>query len=367
MPQSKYFRLGIWILLIFAIVLLGSHISFVFRPIGILITTLSAPIIIAGVLYYILRPIVNLLCKIKIPKVAAILSIYLVFVSLIAVLVITIGPILQQQFMSLVNSAPQLINELSQQLDALQNSKILERFQDGTAFSITNIVNHISKTLTKFTASIGTNIIDIITSITSFIIVMVTVPFILFYMLKDGSKLPRAVLKLIPSEHRKEGAIILKDMDQALSGYIQGQILISCFDGICIYIWYRIIGLDYPLILALVAVFTNVIPFIGPVIGTVPGVIVGFIQKPMMAVYVVIGVVIIQQIESNLVSPQVMGRKLDVHPLTIILILLAAGNIGGFVGLLLAIPTYAVLKVVVTRSYQLYRLHKKATAQKTDV
>lgn len=350
-----------------SIILLGSHISFVFRPIGILITTLSAPIIIAGVLYYMLRPIVHLLCKFKVPKAAAILLIYLIFICLIATLVITIGPILQQQLISLVNSAPDLIKKLSKQLVAWQNSKILERFQEGTSFSLSNIIDHVTKTLTKITASIGTNIIDIITSITGFIIVMVTVPFILFYMLKDGSKLPRTVLKLIPAEHRKEGAMILKDMDQALSGYIQGQILISCFDGICIYVWYRIIGLDYPLILALIAVFTNVIPFIGPVIGTAPGVIVGFIQEPMMAVYVVIGMIIIQQIESNLVSPQVMGKKLDVHPLTIILILLVAGNIGGFVGLLLAIPVYAVLKVIVTRSYRLYRLHKKATEHRADV
>lgn len=360
MPKSKYFRLGIWILLILLILSVGSKLTFVFQPIGVLITSLATPIIIAGVLYYILRPVVRALCSLKVPRVVAILIIYLIVIGLLTWLVLGVGPIIYDQLVSLINGMPHLVKELGHQLDTFQNSRIFTRLHLDE-ISYNDITNRFSKTLTSVSKSIGNNVLSIIQSITGAVIVMVTVPFILFYMLKDGEKLSPALLNLIPQEHREEGKRILNDMDQALSGYIQGQMIVNLFDGIFIYIWYQIIGLDYALILALVILFTNVIPFIGPFIGTAPGVIVGFIQSPIMALYVIIGVIIVQQIESNIVSPQVMGKKLDIHPLTIICILLVAGNLAGIIGMLLAIPTYAVCKVIVTRTYQLIQLrnHRK--------
>jgi predicted PurR-regulated permease PerM len=145
-------------------------------------------------------------------------------------------------------------------------------------------------------------------------------------------------------------------MDFALSSYIQGQIIVSICVGILAYIAFLIIGLDYPLVLALVAMFTNVIPFIGPWIGTIPAVIVGLLNSPFMALLVVLAVVVVQQIESNLISPQVMGRKLSIHPLTIIFLLLVAGRFAGLLGLILAVPTYAVGKVLVLHIYRLWVL-----------
>lgn len=355
MPRSKFFQFGVWILLIFTVFMIGSKIAFLFRPIGILITTLAAPVLIAGVLYYVLRPVVKLLCKAKIPRVLSILILYLVVIGVITLIVLFVGPILTKQFGSLADSMPGLISGLSQQLKAFQDSALFDRFQlDKISYS--DITNRFSHSIGDITASIGNNVLSIIQSITGVVVIAITVPFILFYMLKDGDKLPDSILKFLPNEHREEGKLILSDMDGALSGYIQGQMLVSLFDGVFIYIWYQIIGLDYSLILALVILFTNVIPFIGPFIGTAPSVIVAFIQSPIMALYVVIGVLIVQQIESNIISPQVMGKKLDIHPLTIIFILLVAANLAGVVGMILAIPTYAVAKVIITRTYKLIRL-----------
>jgi predicted PurR-regulated permease PerM len=267
---------------------------------------------------------------------------------------------LNDQLVSLADSMPALIKDMGYQINKLQQSHFVDRLHLND-ISYQDIAKKFSQSIGHITTSISNNLVNIIQSITSVVIVMVTVPFILFYMLKDGEKLPKGILKLIPQEHFEQGRQILSDMDEALSGYIQGQMIVSLFDGVFIYIWYRIIGLDYPLILALCLLFTNVIPFIGPFIGTAPAVVVGFIHSPLMALYVIIGVLIVQQIEGNIVSPQVMGKKLDIHPITIIFILLVAGNLAGIVGMLLAIPTYAVAKVVITRSYQLLKLrHSKS-------
>lgn len=99
-------------------------------------------------------------------------------------------------------------------------------------------------------------------------------------------------------------------MDMALSSYIQGQILVSICVGILLYIGYLIIGIDYSLLLTVIAMFTNVIPFLGPIIGVIPALIVAVIDSPFMIVKVLIVMVIAQQIEGNIISPQVMGKSL---------------------------------------------------------
>ena len=117
-------------------------------------------------------------------------------------------------------------------------------------------------------------------------------------------------------------------------------------------IGYLIIGLDYAFLLALIGVVTNVIPFLGPYIAVTPAIIIALFQDPIMAVYVAIIMLIAQQIEGNLITPNVMGNALSVHTLTVITLILAAGNIAGIWGVILAIPFYAVVKTIVINIYE---------------
>jgi len=185
------------------------------------------------------------------------------------------------------------------------------------------------------------------------------VPFILYYLLKEGEKVPGFILKLLPAKHHEEGRNILSEMDDALSAYIQGKIMVSMILGLLIYVGYLIIGLDYSLILAVAAAVMNVIPFVGLFIGIIPSIVVAFIHSPGMLIQMLIVVIVVQQIESNFLSPQVMGKKLDIHPLTIILLLIMVGSISGLLGMFLAIPVYAILKVIVTHVYRMYGLRRQ--------
>ncbi|TWI57186.1 AI-2E family transporter [Halalkalibacter nanhaiisediminis] len=360
MFENKAFRIGYGIMLIFIIIYLGSLIDWVFKPIAILVQTLFAPIVLAGVLFYLLRPLVNLLSK-WIPRGFSILLLYLSGIALITALVFLIGPELQKQFNSLARNMPSFINEIREMFINLQQNEYISRFQQGDNFSFDEITSRFTDYLNEIVSAIGSNIASFIGFIANVLIILVIIPFVLFYMLKEGEKAPRQVLKYLPKKQQYEGQRILSDMDVALSSYIQGQIIVSFCVGVLVYIGYLIIGIDYPLVLALIAMFTNVIPFIGPWIGTFPGVIVGFLDSPLMALWVIIVVVVVQQIESNLISPQIMGRKLDIHPLTIILLLLVASRFAGLLGLLLAVPTYAVGKVIVSHSYRLWRLRSRTT------
>ncbi|MFB4162795.1 AI-2E family transporter [Alteribacillus sp. JSM 102045] len=363
MPRGKFFRICYGIILLLLMIYLGTLVDFIFQPIVVLVSTLFAPIVIAGVLFYLFRPIVNLLSgKLRIPRGLSILILYLSSAGLLTMLILIVGPALQNQFTGLVNNAPRLINDAQRMIVELQNQEWFNRFLDEMeGFSWSEVTSRAAEYANEALANLGSNIANVLGLITNIVIVIIILPFILFYMLKEGEKAPEFILRLLPAKQEKEGRRILSDMDTALSSYIQGQIIVSFFVGVCVFIGYVIIDLDYPLVLASVAMFTNIIPFIGPWIGTFPGVIVGFLESPFMALLVIIVVVIVQQIESNLISPQVMGRKLHIHPLTIILLLLVAGRFAGIVGLLLAVPTYAVAKVFVSHTYRLLKLRNKPT------
>ncbi|MCF6408578.1 AI-2E family transporter [Pseudalkalibacillus salsuginis] len=361
MLQSKLFRALIWVLLLFIIVWIGTEISFLFKPIGILITTLFFPIVVSGVFFYLFRPVVKWIQKLKLPKVLAILIVYLLFAGIVTGISLSVGPILQEQVKGLVNGAPELAEDFKKTMEEWKENPAVSRLLSSEMMKEGNLPERLSGSIGNISSTVSSYIISFLSILTNIIIVLILLPFILFYMLKDGDRLPDSILRFLPVKHRDEGMTILRDMDEALSGFIQGQLIVSLFIGTFVYIWYLIIGLDYALILALIALVLNVVPFVGPIIGTAPGVIVGLIHSPMTALYVILGVIVIQQIESNLVSPQVMGRRLDVHPLTVILLLLVASAIGGVLGLILAIPTYAVGKVIVIHTKRLIKLYGNAS------
>ncbi|MBU9711464.1 AI-2E family transporter [Evansella tamaricis] len=364
MLNSRFFRFLMGTLLILLIIYLSTKVTFIFRPLVVFFQTLFIPFLIAGVLFYLLRPIVMLLHTKKVPKGISILLIYLGLIGVVTGIILLIGPTLQLQFTNLMDNMPGLMRELQTVLIQFQDNEWVSRFQETENFSIESVIENVTGYLMTTVDFLSSNIARLIGSLINFMLVFIIVPFMLFYLLKDGEKAPNQVLRFFPEKQQVEGRRILKDMDEALGSYIQGQIIVSICVGILMYIAFLIIGIEYSLILALVAMFTNVIPFVGPWIGTIPAVIVALIHSPIMVLWVLIAIVVVQQIESNLIAPQVMGKKLSIHPLTIIILILVGGRFAGFFGLLLAVPFYAVSKVIVSHTYRLLKLRKDSQLAK---
>lgn len=361
--QSKLIKVLVIILLILLIILVGTQVTFLFRPLVVFFQTLFIPFIIAGVLFYLLRPVVNYLHSKKLPTPLAILLIYLLLIGVGTLLVTLIGPVLQRQVMNLVDNAPILFQELQRLIIQYEDHEFIARYQETENFSIEEITNNFMTYLTEAFDFLATNIISFIGVLTNFLLILIIVPFMLFYLLKDGNKAPNQVLRFFAKKQQAEGHRILHDMDEKLSSYIQGQIFVSFCVGVLMYIAFVIIGVEYSLILALIAMLTNVVPFIGPWIGAVPAAIVAIIDSPITFFWVVVAIVVIQQIESNFISPQIMGKKLAVHPLTIIILILVVGRFAGILGFILAVPFYAVSKVVISHTYRLWQLRKKTNAE----
>ncbi|SDM20353.1 AI-2E family transporter [Sediminibacillus halophilus] len=363
LTRRKWFVPAVGIILLLLIIFLLDLVSFVFTPLVIIFTTLAAPIIVAGVLYYLMRPFVHLGSK-YMPDSLAILLVYLLAAGVLTGLVFLIGPPLQQQFSKLVDNIPQFVESVQGWLADFQSNGWVQRFQENGNVSTGQLGSQVGDYLSSSLESIGSNIVSVITTITNIVVLLVTVPFVLFYMLKEGGKLPNRLLRFTPDKYESEGRKVLKDLDHALSSYIQGQLIVSLCVGTLLTIGYFILGLQYSLVLGVVATVTNVVPFIGPFIGTAPAVIVGLTESPIKALLVLLVIIIVQQIDSNFFSPQVMGKKLDIHPLTVIFILLVSANFGGIIGLILAVPTYAVGKSIVVNMYRFILIHRKAKSEK---
>ncbi|MGA9288186.1 MAG: AI-2E family transporter [Anaerobacillus sp.] len=321
------------------------------KPVKTIIGTLFYPVLIAGFLYYAIKPLVKLMKKL--PYVSDIVAILIVFIGIAAVLytgfTFLASPI-QNQVSEFSNELPEKLKQ-----SANEAEKVMEK-NDMGMLSMENIRQKATGYLGNITKDLGDHITQVISALTSATTVLVIVPFVLFYFLKDDHKLKPFLMKFLPKKHKEEGEKVLHNIDQMLSAYIIGQIIVALVDGVLMYIGYLIIGLPYALLLGLFVTITAVVPFFGPIIGVIPALVVALTQDPMMALYVLISMVVVQQLEGNLVAPVVLGSRLNIHPLTIILLLIVAAALYGFIGMLIAIPLYSVIKVTLENFYKFYRL-----------
>ena len=344
--------------MIAVLIFVSTKISFVFQPIGVFITTLFFPILIAGFLFFLFNPIVTFLAKRKIPKGLAILFIYVVFLGLIGLLIGTLGPSLSRQATDLIKDIPSYIKETRKFIESMSETVWFQWTMQQNYFSIDKIINKLQTYLTNLPSNVTNSLSSVFSVVTNITLVIVTVPFVLFYMLKDGHKFSGALLKFVPKAYRESGDIVLKDTVETLATYIQGQLLVCLFVGLGTFIGYLIIGLPYAILFALICAVTNIIPYVGPFLGGAPAFIVAFLHSPTQALFVVVVILIVQQLDGNIISPLVIGKKLNTHPLTIIIILLVAGNLAGILGMILAVPAYSVVKTIILNIVKFVKLRK---------
>ncbi|WP_064093192.1 AI-2E family transporter [Rossellomorea aquimaris] len=358
MTKKKMYSWSLQILIILTIIYVSTKISFLFEPIVVFASTLFFPIIISGFLYFLLNPLVNLLEKTKIPRTLAIIVLYAVIIGVLALIIVLIAPIISRQVTGLFNELPEYARQTRNFIEYLSQTEQFKWMMNQEYVSLKDLEKQLMDFANTLPDNITSALKGLLSVITSITILIVTVPFLLFFMFKDGHKLPKAISKFLPPSYREEGINTLKDTSDTLAAYIQGQLTVASFVGTLTFIGYLIIGLPYALVMALIGAITNIIPFIGPFIGAAPAIIVALFDSPTKAILVIVVVTIAQQIEGNLLSPLILGKRLDTHPATIIILLLVAGNLAGIIGMILAVPFYAVTKTVVLNFIKFIRLRR---------
>lgn len=258
---------------------------------------------------------------------------------------VLVSPLITEQVNNLVENAPSIIGTIEGYVQFLLNQR--ELLPDPVREQLNGMPDQFS----EWASTLGSVLLSFLMDLISGLISLILVPFFLVYILIDHKKFLPFVSQFFSGTKRSWIRKTLKDIDETLKSYILGQLFVSFIVGILLFIGYMIIGLEYAFLLALIGMLTNVIPFIGPYIAAFPAMIIALAQDPIMAVYVAVIMIVSQQIESDLITPNVMGNALDVHPLTVLTLLLAAGSIAGLWGIILAVPFYAVVKSVVTNIY----------------
>ncbi|MEK4229546.1 AI-2E family transporter [Solibacillus sp. FSL H8-0538] len=350
-------------LLIGCVIFIFDKISFIFEPLHVMFEVIILPGVLGVILFYLLRPALRLLIKWKVPRIWAILLIYLGLIGIITMLVLLVYPFLRDQFTNLVQEFPIYFMAVVENfVSFVNNSRFNEYFEtinfnyDEMLTKFTeDLVTTVKDTMSNIASGVATGITGFVSALTGIVLSLVIVPFILFYLLYEGEKMPKFILRLFPPRMRKGVGEVLHDMDKQISSYIQGQILVSFCIGVMMTIGFLIIGLDYALLLGFLAMITSVVPYLGPVIAITPAAVIAVVTSPFMLLKLAIVWTVVQLIEGKFISPQIMGKSLHIHPITIIFVLLIAGSLFGVAGVVLGIPGYALLKVLVTHGYRLFK------------
>ncbi|HFI0465612.1 TPA: AI-2E family transporter [Streptococcus suis] len=344
-------------LLTFLTIFIFSKISFLFRPIGSFLEIVLLPMILTGLLYYLLNPMVDWMEKHKISRTVGI-SILFVLISLLIIWGLAVAiPSIQEQVTSFAQNLPSNIQKIEGQVTGLLQDQRFEQFRP-TALEMLNKVNdQIVAYAQKFSSSAVNWASNLISTASQIIVAILIMPFILFYLLRDGQYLNKHITQYLPTKWREPIGTVLSDVNGQLSNYVRGQVTVAIIVALMFSVMFSIIGLSYPITLGVMAGFLNLIPYLGSFLAMIPAIILGLIAGPIMLIKVLVVFMIEQTIEGRFVTPLIIGSSLSIHPITILFVLLTAGQMYGVLGVLLGIPIYASIKVLVKAAFEWYKAH----------
>lgn len=379
---------------LFALLALLGLVAYTFRVV-------FPPLVLGGAIVFILNPVVTFLQKRRIPRVAGTLIAYFGVFGLVAAVGFSVSPLVQHQADDLREEWPEIRESLEEKLDEIsQQSK-----DDGWIFKIPNIreiedqlggkdtnaatlefdtiiaeaADQLERTENSRLAAdldrvaadarsrfpeetglseqlatvraVGTRLFEVG-------IIFILAPIIAFYMLVDLPHIRQVSESLVPERARAEVMILARRLNAAIGGFFRGQLAVALIVGIMVSVGLAIIGLPFWLIVGMIAGAFNMIPLIGPWVGAIPGIIIAFTTGGGLsaAIGVAIVMTVAQQIDNHFISPMVMQRTVNLHPAAVMLALLAGGTLGGFFGLLLAVPAAAVVKILTGHLWRTYVL-----------
>lgn len=341
--------------LVFLTLYLFTKISFLFMPILSFIAIITLPLVISALLYYLIKPMVAFIEKSGVSRTS---SIFIVFVIILALLIWGVAsfiPMIQQQLTSFVKNLPSYVRSIDIEANKFLQSPWLANYQEELEELLSNVSTKAidyAESFSKDAINWASNFAGVVARVTVAIIMS---PFILFYFLRDSGKMKEGLLKALPTRMRQPISRVLGDINSQLAGYVQGQVTVAIVVGIMFTIFFNIIGLRYAATFGIIAGFLNMIPYLGSFLAMIPVVVMGAVQGPIMLIKVLITFAVEQTIEGRFVSPLVLGSKLNIHPITIMFILLTSGAMFGVWGVFLGIPIYASIKVVVKEIFEWYK------------
>ena len=181
---------------------------------------------------------------------------------------------------------------------------------------------------------------------------IVLAPVFSFYLLKDLGRVRPKVYSILPSQWRGGALELWHEIDKVLGSFFRGYLTVAVIVGGLVAVVLAVLGMDFALMLGLLAGLAELIPYFGPLIGAVPAVALALLKSSWMAVKVGIAFIVIHQLEGMIISPKILGNRVGIHPLLVILSVMLGGELYGLPGIILSVPLAAVIKVIVLFAYK---------------
>ncbi len=326
--------------------LIGLILLFVFflRFIVYPIRVIFPPLVVAMILVYLLNPLVSVMERRGVARIWGTLITYVLFLGIIGTLLSFTVPVVADQVKGFASEGPSLIDEVSQ--------------------GVQDLAARLGLPITDVAAE-GEGVVSFFGRLVSFTqglfgaaVVFIVGPILAFYFLVDLPKIKRGLRAIIPSRRRAEFESVLEKVGRAIGGFFRGQLLVALFVGVASSLVLWGVGLPFWAVVGLVAGLFNLIPLIGPFIAAIVAVLIAFTTDSAgggllnleagwpLAVGSVVALLIVQQIDNHIMSPNIVARTVNLHPVTVMLGLLAGGTLLGLWGLLLAVPVLATAKIL---------------------
>lgn len=314
----------------------------IFNFLGKLLKILS-PLFIGFIIAWLFNPLILSLRKKGFSKTLSTIVVYLIFVLLIALLIKVFIPLIYSQLNDFIKMIPNLSDSISNYVSDLFNAS-------GGQIDLSSTKDKLLASIQAYGDSLSSNLpttaLNIIKGFFSGLGVFGLGLIIGVYMSLDFDKLSTNLIKIIPRKNQKEIFDLLNKIGEEVRKCVNGTLLVACMVFICDTVGFAIIGLNSALLFGFFCGLTDLIPYIGPYIGGSLAVLVGFTQNPLMGIGVLIIAVVVQCIENYVLQPMVMSRATQMNPVLIMVWLLIFGYFFGILGMILATPCLAILKVL---------------------
>ncbi len=350
MKRTAEFWLRISIVLFFVILILSAPT--ILFPFGI---SLIIAILLTPLAKWIQKYVVKMGIK-KFPYDFSIVISFCLFLGILYMIGIHIFVPFLSELSEFTKSLPDTFTELQKTILEMQQTYNLNVLPPEIQGVITKMVQEVG----EYTLKLAQFSLSAIFSLASTVIELIVVPFITFYMMKKGSTFANLFASFFPEQYQAHIKTMIDEIHFVLKAYIHGQLLLSVLMAFVVFIGMWILDIPYPLVIGLLAGVVEMIPVIGPIIGAIPPILLGLLQGTGTMIQVIIFYVVVQQLDSHLVMPKLMGSIIEVHPVAIIAGVLIGGSLYGVIGMMIAVPTVAVLQILFRHMwyYDKYKLTK---------
>lgn len=328
--------------LVFYVIVAAMSVYFFYLLRGLMVS-----FILAALLTYLLNPLVNAIERRSTPRIYAILLAYLAFSFVVTGIFLHVIPRIIKQLYGLEAAIPLYIAQTQQIIESVQNRYSGLNIPDG----VRQVIDQRVIMLEEYVLQWVRTAVSVLIGLVGYVFKLLLAPVLAFYLLKDLDLITKKVVAWLPLNFKCEITALFKEINRVLASFIRGYFLVAAIVSAMTTIAMALLGVDFALMLGLIAGITELIPYFGPVIGAVPAIGVALLKSKWLAIKVAVAFIIIHQLEGNIISPKIMGDRVGLNPLLVILSLLAGGELYGLLGMLLAIPFAAVLKVLLSFAY----------------